>query len=136
MGFVDPASTALARMADGDPDEPVVMLNLLRYRETALPGHGVDGMSGRDAYGVYGRAFAELRPRFGGEPIWMGAGLSAIIGEDEWDVVILVRYPTRRNFVNMFDDEAYQAIAPIRAAALADSRLIEMRQLLPHVSSD
>ncbi len=36
-------------MAAADPDEPVVMLNLLRYREVAEIGFGVDGLSGRDA---------------------------------------------------------------------------------------
>ena len=123
---------ALEDMAGRDPDEPVYMLNLLRYREVADAGHGVDGMSGRDAYGVYGRAFAELQPRFGGEPIFMGRAVAEVIaGDDEvWDIMILVYYPTRRQFVDMFRDPDYQAIAPIRAAALADSRLIETTALL------
>ena len=118
---------------EGDPDEPVVMLNLLKYREVAASGYGVDGMSGEDAYREYGRRFAELHPRFGGEPIWMGrAGHTAIGPADEdWDIVILVRYPTRAQFVGMFRDPDYQAIAPIRAAALRDSRIIETTQLLP-----
>jgi uncharacterized protein (DUF1330 family) len=124
-------AAGLAAMRDGDPDEPVIMLNLLNYRDVAEPGFGVDGLSGRDAYGVYGRAFAELNPRFGGEPVWMGRALNTIIGEEDWDVVILVRYPTRRQFVAMVSDPEYQAIAPIRAAALADSRLVETTQLLP-----
>jgi uncharacterized protein (DUF1330 family) len=124
---------AFAAMANGEPDEPVVMLNLLRYRDQADSGFGVDGLSGREAYGVYGQRFAELHPKYGGEPIWMGRALRSIIGSEDWDIVILVRYPTRRAFVAMFDDPEYQAIAPIRAAALADSRLIEMSQLLPQL---
>ena len=131
MGQIDTNATAVAAMAEGDPDEPVVMLNLLKYRDLAEPGSGVDGLSGREAYGAYGRKFAELKPRFGGEPIWMGRALDTIIGDEDWDVVILVRYPTRRQFIGMIDDRDYQAIAPIRAAALADSRLIEMSQLVP-----
>jgi len=131
MGHVHSDAAALADMAAGDPDQPVVMLNLLRYRDRAESGHGVDGLSGREAYTRYGEAFAELHPRFGGEPIWMGQGLNSIIGDDDWDIVILVRYPTRRQFVDMINDPDYQAIAPIRAAALADSRLIETSQLLP-----
>lgn len=132
MRNIDADKQALAAMAEGDLDEPVVMLNLLRYRERAADGFGVDGMSGRDAYGVYGRRFAEeMHPRYGGEPIWMGRGLHSIIGPEDWDVVILVRYPTRRQFVAMLNDPDYRAMAPIRAAALADSRLVEMSQLLP-----
>lgn len=128
------ASTAqIDAVAQGEPDAPVVMLNLLRYREIAESGHGVDGLCGQDAYREYGRRFAELHPRFGGEPIWMGrCGVTAIGPTDEhWDIAILVRYPTRAQFVAMFRDPDYLAIAPIRAAALADSRIIEMTQLLP-----
>jgi uncharacterized protein (DUF1330 family) len=131
MGIVHADPEQLAAMATGDLDEPVVMLNLLRYRELAEAGSGVDGMSGKDAYAVYGQRFAALNPRYGGEPIWMGRAHHSIIGSEDWDIVILVRYPTRRQFVEMLADPDYQAIAPIRAAALADSRLIEMSQLLP-----
>lgn len=121
----------LAAMAGGDMDAPVVMLNLLKYRETAESGSGVDGLSGEEAYRVYGRRFAALNPKFGGEPIWMGKALNTLIGDEDWDMIILVRYPTRRQFVDMIADADYQAIAPIRAAALKDSRLIEADQLLP-----
>ena len=131
MAAVHVDAEALEAMAGGDPEEPVVMLNLLRYRDRAQLGHGVDGLSGRDAYGVYGKRFAELHPRFGGEPLWMGRALRSIIGGEDWDVVMLVRYPTRRQFVEMLKDPYYQAIAPIRAAALADSRLVERTQLIP-----
>ena len=123
----------LAAMGTGNPDEPVVMLNLLRYRERAEDGHGVDGLTGEEAFRRYGQAFAELNPRFGGEPIWMGRAGHTIIGpaEEAWDVVILVRYPRRQQFLDMLADPDYQAIAPMRAAALADSRLVEVNQLLP-----
>ena len=131
MGLLHVDAEALEAMAGGDPDEPVTMLNLLRYRDLAEPGHGVDGLSGREAYGVYGRRFAELHPRFGGEPIWMGRASRSLIGDEDWDLVMLVRYPTRRQFVDMLNDPDYQAIAPIRAAALSDSRLVETSQLLP-----
>lgn len=124
-------ATALENMATGDPNEPVVMLNLLRYRDIAAPGHGVDGLTGEAAYRIYGEKFAALNPRFGGEPIWLGRALGSIIGSEDWDIVILVRYPARQKFLDMMSDPDYQAIAPIRAAALADSRLIEMSQLLP-----
>ena len=63
MGMVDFNAEALEAMAGGDPDEPVVMLNLLRYRDVAQPGHGVDGLSGREAYEVYGQRFETLHPR-------------------------------------------------------------------------
>ena len=130
MGTVHTSSAALESMKGRDPDEPVVMLNLVRYRDFAASGCGVDGLTGRAAYEVYGKAFAGLNPRYGGQPIWMGRALESIVGTDSWDVVILVRYPTRRQFTDMMSDPDYQAISPIRAASLEDSRLIEMSQLL------
>ena len=131
MASVHADDDKLLALAAKPGDEPVVMLNMLRYRDVAESGYGVDGMGGEDAYREYGRRFAELNPRFGGEPIWMGAADISVIGDEDWDVVILVRYPSRSAFVAMFNDPDYQAIAPIRAAALADSRLIETKQLLP-----
>tara|TARA_B110000008_G_scaffold215519_1_gene214855 strand:- start:909 stop:1322 length:414 start_codon:yes stop_codon:yes gene_type:complete len=123
----------LAIMGNGKLDEPVIMLNLLRYREVATEGFGVDGLSGRDAYGEYGRLFAKLHPRFGGEPIWMGKTHTTVIGleNERWDICILVRYPSRQHFLDMVHDNEYQKISPIREAALAESKLIEMSQLLP-----
>ena len=129
MSSIEPNQGALSAMAEQNPDEPVYMLNLLKFLDTAATGFGVDGMSGREAYQVYGGKFAKLNPRFGGEPLWMGKALRSLIGDESWHTVILVRYPTRAQFVNMLADPDYQAIAPIRAAALEDSRLVETEQL-------
>ena len=52
MSSIEPNQDALSAMAEQNPDEPVYMLNLLKYRDTAATGFGVDGMSGRDAYQV------------------------------------------------------------------------------------
>ncbi|MBT5756136.1 MAG: DUF1330 domain-containing protein [Acidimicrobiaceae bacterium] len=132
MGYVHADYDVIAKMAESDLDEPVVMLNLLKYRDQAESGHGVDGLTGRQAYTKYGQAFAELEPRFGGSVMWMGRGKHTVIGGDEeWDIIILVTYPTRRQFIEMFNDPDYQAIAPIRAAALADSRIVESTQIVP-----
>ena len=121
---------ALELMAKGNLDEPVIMLNLLKYLDKAKFGFGVDGLTGKEAYQVYGKQFAGFQPKYGGEPIWMGRSHNSIIGKDDWDITILVRYPKRKNFIDMFNDPEYKAIAPIRAAALKDSRIIEMTQLL------
>ena len=131
MNYVDADLNKLAAMAGNAQDEAVVMLNLLKYRDVAEPGYGVDGLTGEQAYRIYGEKFAGLNARFGGEPIWMGKALNTIIGSEDWDIAILVAYPTRKQFVEMFEDPDYLRIAPIRGAALQDSRLVEMSQLLP-----
>ena len=127
---IDVEEGSLDLMAKGNLDEPVVMLNLLKYLDKAKLGFGVDGLTGKEAYKVYGKEFAKFQPLYGGEPIWMGRSHNSIIGRDDWDIVILVRYPTRKNFISMFKDPKYRAIAPIRASALKYSRIIEMTELL------
>ena len=121
---------ALEIMSKGNLDEPVIMLNLLKYLDKAKFGFGVDGLTGRQAYEEYGKKFSKFKPKYGGVPIWMGKVHNSIIGKDDWDITILVRYPQRKNFINMFNDPDYKDIAPIRAAALKDSRIIEMTELL------
>jgi uncharacterized protein (DUF1330 family) len=55
----------------------------------------------------------------------MGRDAVTVVGSEQWDMAILVSYPTRQHFLDKMDDPNYQAIAPIRSAALADSRLLE-----------
>jgi hypothetical protein len=50
MTHVEANDAALDAMRLLDPLEPVVMLNLLRFRDVALDGFGVDGMTGSQAY--------------------------------------------------------------------------------------
>ena len=121
---------ALAAMRTGDPDAPIVMLNMLKFREKALDGFGVDGMTGGEAFRRYGELNGANGVTYGAEPIWAGPAHHTIIGDEDWDLVILVRYPSRRHFLDKLADPTYREIARIRAAALADSRLVELTQLL------
>jgi len=52
---IHPQNDALEETAARNADAPVNMLNLRRFRETAEPGHGVDGMTGKEAYREHGR---------------------------------------------------------------------------------
>lgn len=131
MGHIEVDDQALEQMRQVDPDEPVVMLNLLKFREHALTGFGVDGMSGQEAFRRYGELNNAADVRYESEPIWLGPAHRTIIGSEEWDLAILVRYPSRQHFIDKVSDPKYQEISKVRAAALADSRLIELTQLLP-----
>ena len=118
-------------MRQADPDEPVVMLNLLKFRERALTGFGVDGMSGQEAFRRYGELNNAANVRYDSDPVWLGSAHRTIIGTEEWDLAILVRYPSRQHFIDKVSDPKYQEISKVRAAALAASSLIELTQLLP-----
>lgn len=99
-----------ARAGDG---MPVVMLNLLRFRP--------DG--GRERYEEYGAAVAPLLERAGGQVRFLGQSATPLLGDGNWDLVLLVEYPTRQAFLDMIGSEEYQAIAHLRTEALAEGEL-------------
>jgi len=107
-------------------DTPFLMLNMLRFREKAQYDGQESELSGRDAYGLYGKQARAYLAKTNAEVVIMGPAHGTVIGpEDEhWDVVMFVRYPSIAAFVAMANDPEYAEIAKHREAALADSRLI------------
>ena len=85
-------------------------------------------MSGRDAFWHYGALNHEAAVQYGSKPVWLGSAHRTVIGAEDWDLAILVSYPTRQHFIDKLADLKYQEIAKVRSAALADSRLIELTQ--------
>jgi uncharacterized protein (DUF1330 family) len=130
--FVDHVRTLLAGIGDG---EPVVMINLLRYREQADYGGRADiePCSGRAAYGRYMKQAFAFVIAVGGAVFWQGAPKALLLGppEERWDLALLVRYPSKEAFLAMVSDPAYQAITVHRTAALEDSRLIATAPATP-----
>ena len=107
------AFAAFLERSRSDDDGPVVMLNLLAMKP--------DGGFAR--YMEYGAAVAPILERIGGERLFTGTGSGALIGagDHEWDLVVLVRYPSRAAFLEMIGSPDYQAIAHLRTEALAAS---------------
>jgi uncharacterized protein (DUF1330 family) len=101
-------------------DEPVVMVNLMRFRERALDGNG----SGWDAYLRYSKATAPLIKARGGTIIWAGTANATAVGDADahrWDYVALVYYPTRAAFLDMMTCQPYETVSePLRVAACAE----------------
>ena len=90
---------------------PVVMVNLVRFRERSRDGDG----SGWDAYVRYSRADAPLLKRVGGTILWAGhvEGVAVgDLGDGRWDWVVVVWYPSRSAFLSMMTSPQY-AIANI-----------------------
>ncbi len=91
------------RMAATPPEEdgPVWMVNLMKYREIA--DYGDDGestISGRDADDLY--APFEVLADIGAEVVFFGDVEAQLLGDSPtWDRIGVVKYPTRRSFVEM-----------------------------------
>lgn len=119
-----PTESQVERLAANGSREPVIMLNLLRFKERA---DGIDeGISGREAYARYGEEAAPFLAAVGGRLLSAVEAQQVVIGpdEDEWDVALLVEYPSREAFLQMAANPDYLAVHAHREAALADSRLI------------
>src|SRR5205085_11407928 len=83
-----------------DQTAPVVMLNLMRFRERSLDGDG----SGWDAYLRYSALTMPMIKARGGTLLWTGNALAVALGMEEgkrWDDVALVYYPTLAAFTGM-----------------------------------
>lgn len=129
MQTVDPDPATFLSVIDGVPRRvPVVMLNLLRFRDVAeYQDDAQPTCSGRDAYlERYGPAAFEQVRAVGGELVWAGSAKGSLIAPagEVWDEVLLVRYPSIEAFVAMTSEPAYVECARHRTAALTDSRLI------------
>nr|WP_017973610.1 DUF1330 domain-containing protein [Actinopolyspora halophila] len=96
------------------PDGPIVMLNLLRF-----------AADGRSLYNQYTQKARPLLQRYGGEVLYAGDGATPLVAEEgqDWDAVLLVRYPDREAFTRMVADPEYQEIASLRTRALAEAVL-------------
>jgi len=110
-----------------DPDQgPVVMLNLLKFKERATGEEG----TGADAYRRYGDAVIKMVEERGGRILWSGRATHVLVGEeaDKWDAVALVQYPSPAAFLDMATSAEYQKIHGHREAGLLSTVLIACRQ--------
>ena len=111
---VDPTGQDLKRYLEQDPGGPVVMLNLLRYRD-----------GGEDSYRAYSRALAAYLPEIGAEVLYAGDCSTILVAPEgwEWDALLVVRYPSRQAFSEMVRDPAYHEVTHLRTEALTEAVL-------------
>lgn len=142
-GLPEEALVAAARVVP--EGSPVVMVNLLRYREVAdyggspAPERGpvAAGASGREAYADgYLPAFGAVAVQAGVEleVLYYGRVHAALVAPpaERWDDVVLVRYPSFAGFRAIVGSAAYaQQADHHRLAALADWRLVATSPLAP-----
>ncbi len=123
--FLDPERDRFDAFKDLPRDEPIMMLNLLHFREKAIYEDGRE-VSGADAYAAYGRESAPIFRRVGGEIIWRARQDLMLIGPEDkhWDLMFVARYPSAAAFLEMVTDPDYKIAVKHRQAGVLDSRLI------------
>jgi uncharacterized protein (DUF1330 family) len=112
-----PTAEQLEQLARIPADEPVTMINLLRFNQP-------DGV---EHYEQYAREVQPHLERVGGTPIYAGTAETFVIGgglRPWWDAIIVVRYPSRQAFLDMVSGAGYAEAHEHRAAALERAELI------------
>lgn len=105
-------------------DTPVVMLNLLKFKDSVLE----TGLTGELSYKEYMKQATPFFAKANAQVLFMGKPKTMLIGpEDEglWDKVLLIKYNTIADFLGMVQAEGYPS--HLRKQALEDSRLIHCK---------
>jgi uncharacterized protein (DUF1330 family) len=127
MKTTNPDMQKLPGILAGLPRQtPIVMINLLKFKPVAQYKDGVADYSGRHAYKLYSALALAKLAEIGAEVLFLGEAKGSLIAppDEDWDEVLLVRYPSVEAFVGMLGAADYRAAVRHRTAAIEDSRLI------------
>jgi hypothetical protein len=133
--YLDPTQESGRDFYLNEMSGTIVMLNLLRFNEvadySASPELAPDEpISGAKAYERYMKHTQPFLQASGGEVLFMGKGSSFLIGptDEKWDAVMLVIQQSKESFMAFDQIEGYLKGIGHRTAALADSRLMPMKE--------
>ena len=134
QAYIAPHTAALEKLLASDYSGPLVMLNMLNFRDkadySAVPELAPEKpVSGEAAYGLYIKAAAPLLAKHKGELLLSGEALHFLIGPEnqDWDKVLLIKQNSAKDFLAFIQDPEYLKIVGHRQAALADSRLLPIK---------
>jgi len=130
--YINASEEAAAAMLEFPQDQPVDMLNMIRFKQKAE--YPVDSAfaqknwSGQQAYAEYGRHTSPIIAKLGSKVEYNGVPQLTVVGPDseKWDAIFVVRYPNIVAFLSLINDAEYQKHVFHRSAAVADSRLYRL----------
>jgi uncharacterized protein (DUF1330 family) len=98
-----------------DARGPFVMMSLFKFREKTESGE-----KGEHVYARYLGRVVPLAEKVGARLVWYGDARDVFAGSpsEGWDRALLVEYPSRAAFAQMFGTPDYQASLAFRDAAL------------------
>jgi uncharacterized protein (DUF1330 family) len=137
--FLQPDEQSGAALMRRNISGEVVMLNMLRLRETADYSDSPDlaplnPISGKKAFQLYIEHTLPFLQQSGGELVLLGDGGQFFIGpsDEQWDVVMLVRQNSIESFIDFASNPEYLAGMGHRTAAIVDSRFLPIVERKDH----
>ncbi|MEM9546784.1 MAG: DUF1330 domain-containing protein [Bacteroidota bacterium] len=129
--YIKVTEEAAKRFFSKKHSTPIVMMNLLRFKEIAdYSTHphlkSASTISGKEAYQRYMKAVMPMLAKINSEILFSGKTEQFLIGpmEEMWDAILLVRHQNMKDFLAFASNPAYLEIEGHRTAALKDSRLL------------
>ncbi len=127
----EPSRQQLEVFRAADQSSPIMMVNLLKFRNLAEyskadPEHS-DKLTGREAYSRYAKVALEKIKQNGGAIEFMSPSQQCFVGgdDDDWDQVVIVHYRSRADYLTGFDSPEYQSVIRHRIAGLEKRVLIQ-----------
>jgi len=84
---------------EGSDDQPIYMINLLKFREKAEYKDGREtSLSGSEAYALYGEIMEKHLNEIGGEITFKSKVTRITVGkiEELWDAVVIAKWPSKK----------------------------------------
>lgn len=125
---VMPNDDQMAEFLEPGNDEPIYMVNLLKFKDKAeYPDKRETDLSGKEAYTIYTKEVQHHLAKVGGKGIFGAEVKRLMLGEvDElWDSVAIAKYPNRKAMLDMISDPDYIKSAQHRVAGLKGQLNIE-----------
>ena len=134
QSYIDPTRAAFDLFKGLPRDEPIWMLNLVQFHALAdyPTGHAEAGrgLTGAQAYDLYGQTSGPIFDRVGGSIVWRGKMQLMLTGPvtEAWDTIFIAHYPSAGAFLAMVTDLDYKQAVIHRQAAVLTSRLVRCQQ--------
>jgi uncharacterized protein (DUF1330 family) len=122
-----PRPDQIKALLESSFEGPVQMLNLLKFKERAEYEDGREtDLSGREAYQLYGTQMAPYVESNGGTLLHSSAARALMIGDGDldWDMVAIMEYPSKQDFVKIASAPDVAEFAVHRTAGLAHQLLV------------
>ncbi len=108
MSSIVPTDEALRALASNPDEGVVVMLNLLKFK----------GEEGARAYDRYVESVSKLLEARGARIVYAGRAAELLVGDETWDAILLVEYPSRKVFLEIVTSPDYRAAHVYREQGL------------------